>query len=277
MMNTSSFAISTWPRWKSPWVLILWASSLAGRKVRSRRSRARVPSSSCAAISPSASLRRPRSAESRSRTRAARFITSAIQTETSRSSSRAVRETRDIVPARERELHLREPLPDVHHQQLVGGELAALRRVLVRQQPLLLDEAVEIGAGDRPGLSLVLYEPVHDRDRAAPVLLDQLDGAEQRRRVLEIGDLGEKAPDCDFRIDAGLEAPKELHHQLAVDDRRAVRLLGVDRAHCATGRADVVREATGGAELQLSALGLDRVGGADLLQHRPDQLVLSRD
>src|SRR5205807_9795007 len=88
----------------------------------------------------------------------------------------------DILAARERELHLRQPLADMHHQQLVGGELAALRRVLVRQQALLLDEALEIRAGYRPGLSLRLPEAPHDRDRAAPILLNQLDGAEQRRR-----------------------------------------------------------------------------------------------
>jgi hypothetical protein len=32
-------------------------------------------------------------------------------------------EVGEIVAARQRELHLRQPLADMHHQELVGGEL----------------------------------------------------------------------------------------------------------------------------------------------------------
>ena len=72
---------------------------------------------------------------------------------------------------------------DQLHDALIGRKLAALRGVLAGEQPLLLDETVEIGAGDRPGLALVLDESMDDRERAALVVLHQLDRAEQRRRI----------------------------------------------------------------------------------------------
>src|SRR5262249_55468212 len=92
----------------------------------------------------------------------------------------------------------------------------------------------------------------------------------------EVGDLREKAPDFDLRIGTVIETPKELHDQLFADDRGAVRLLGVDPAYRLALLPRVMREPAGGAELHSPTFGFDRVGRADLLQPRPDQLALRR-
>ena len=64
-----------------------------------------------------------------------------------------------------------------------------------------VDQPVEAGGGDGPGVALVLDEFMHDGERGAALALDQLDGAKQRGRVLEMGDIGEEAADLDFGMD----------------------------------------------------------------------------
>ena len=46
-----------------------------------------------------------------------------------------------------------------------------------------VDEAVEVGRRHGPGVALVLDELVHARDRGPVAVVDELDGADQRRRV----------------------------------------------------------------------------------------------
>ena len=58
---------------------------------------------------------------------------------------------------------------------VVTGLLIGLFGRFGRKQPLLFHVTVEIGAGDGPGVALVLDEAMHDSDGAAGSLLLQLD------------------------------------------------------------------------------------------------------
>ena len=99
----------------------------------------------------------------------------------------------------------------------------------VGQQALLVDQTVERGAGDAPGIALVLDEGVDDRERAAALALDQFDRAEQSGRILEMRDVGQEAADLDLRMNARRDAAQNLHDKFVVDDHAGVRLLAVDR------------------------------------------------
>jgi len=82
--------------------------------------------------------------------------------------------------------------------------------VLLRQQALLVDEAVERGAGDRPGIALIADKFMHDGKRRARLAFHQLDRAEQCGRILEMGDVNQKAPDLDFRVHARGNAAQDF-------------------------------------------------------------------
>ena len=71
---------------------------------------------------------------------------------------------------------------------------------------------------------------MHHRDRAAPLALDQLDRAEQRRACWRSRRPRSGTSDLDLRIDADLEPAVELDDVVVVDQRGGVGLLGIDRA-----------------------------------------------
>ena len=85
------------------------------------------------------------------------------------------REVDHVVPARERKLQLGDAPSHLIHPPYVGRFLVAVLCRFGRQQASLFDETIEISAGDRPGVALVLDEAMHDSDGAAGSLLLQLD------------------------------------------------------------------------------------------------------
>ena len=86
----------------------------------------------------------------------------------------------NVGPARQRALQFAGAAADLPHALQIGRQLRAfLGRGRRRQHALIVDEAAEIGAGDRPGVALVLDEAMRDGERAALLAFDQFDRAEQ--------------------------------------------------------------------------------------------------
>ena len=86
------------------------------------------------------------------------------------------------------------------------------------QQTLLVDETVERGAGDAPGVALVLDAGMHDRERRALIAFRKLERAEQGGHIREMRDVGQEAPDLDLRMNAGGDAAQDLHDIFPVRD-----------------------------------------------------------
>ena len=125
-------------------------------------------------------------------------------------------------------VHLGGAAADLAHALKHGGGLHRLRDGVGRQHAQFVDQPVEAGCGNGPGIALVFDEFVHDRERAAVLALHQFDAAEQRGRVLEMRDVGEEAADLQLRMDAGGDPPQDLDDVFAVGDHARVRLLAVD-------------------------------------------------
>src|SRR5205085_9657426 len=100
---------------------------------------------------------------------------------------------RNVGAARQGKLKLGYPPADLLHAYPIGCMLVAFSGCFCGQQTLLLDEAIEIGAGQGPRVALVLDESVHHGDRAALAILDQLDRSKERWNVRESNGLGKKA------------------------------------------------------------------------------------
>ena len=139
------------------------------------------------------------------------------------------REGRYVGPAGEGQMQLGGAPADLPDALQHRGGFRRFGDLVAGQQALLVDEAVERGAGDAPGVALVLDEGVHHRQRAAVFMLQQLDAAEQRRRVLEMRDVGQEAADLDLGMNAGGDTAQDLHHVFAVHDHARVGLLALDR------------------------------------------------
>ena len=93
------------------------------------------------------------------------------------------------------------------------------RRRRSAEQALLVDEAVEIGAGDGPGVALVFDESMHDRERAAaarprPVRRCRAASAHSGNARLST----RKRPISISGMDAGGDPAQHLHHVVVVDD-----------------------------------------------------------
>ena len=73
-------------------------------------------------------------------------------------------------------------------------------RCFGRQEALLFDEPIQIGACYRPGITLIFDESMHDGDGAAHPVLLQFDRPEESRRVWEWDRISQEAP-FDLRID----------------------------------------------------------------------------
>ena len=95
---------------------------------------------------------------------------------------------------------------DLPHALEHRRHLGCLGSSLIGQQPLLVDQSVERGAGDAPGVALIFDEGVHNRERRAGFTLDQFDRAEQRRRILEMGNIGQEPAHFELGMDAGRHA-----------------------------------------------------------------------
>jgi hypothetical protein len=106
--------------------------------------------------------------------------------------------------------------PDLPHALQHRGRFGVSGRRFFGQQALLVDEAVERGAGDRPGIALIADKFMHDGKRRARLAFHQLDRAEQCGRILEMGDVNQKAPDLDFRVHARSNAAQDFHDVPAV-------------------------------------------------------------
>src|SRR6185295_2723159 len=129
---------------------------------------------------------------------------------------------------------------------------------------------VERGAGNAPSVALILYEGMHNRERRAGFAFDQLDRAEQRRRIIEMGDIGQEAADLELGMNAGRHLAQDLDDVLVVDDHAAIRLLTVDRAY----RLDFGRRPGKGrrrTEFDPLFVAADRFAGANLTQQYRDE------
>ena len=149
-----------------------------------------------------------------------------------------------------------------------------LRERRRRQHALVVDEAAEIGAGDGPGVALVLDEAVRDGERAALFALDQFDRAQQIGHVPVAGLLDQKAPDLDLGVNAFVDLAEDLHHAIRIHDDGGVGLLAVgtrDLVHC---RRRHLREGRGRAAFQpLVALG-DRGACMHGSQQQRDEILI---
>src|SRR5262249_52344015 len=119
-----------------------------------------------------------------------------------------------------RELQLGDPPSDLVHPPQIGGLLIAVAGGLGGQEALFFDEAVQIGVRHRPGVALVLHEAMHDGDGTASSVFLQLNSSKQGRGVRERDCLREKMADLDFRVEARLEAAKELDDVVCSDKDR---------------------------------------------------------
>ena len=81
-----------------------------------------------------------------------------------------------------------------------------------RQHALIVDEAAEIGVGDRPGVALILDEPMRDGERAPSIAFDQLDRAQQIGHVPVAGVLDQEPADLDLGMNSLVDLAENLHH-----------------------------------------------------------------
>ena len=132
-----------------------------------------------------------------------------------------------------------------------------------RQQPLLVGKAIQIGRGHRPAVALVLDKGVHDPDRATLVTLDELDAAEQRRRIGKACNLGEEPAHFDLGIGATFKLAVNLDHVVVIHQRRAVGLFGFDRTDTLGLPDRSVGKFAGRPEFEAQAVFFD---GQDLAQ-----------
>ena len=138
------------------------------------------------------------------------------------------REGRQFAVAGKGLVHLGGAATDLAHALKHGGGLHRLRDGVGRQHAQFVDQPVEAGCGNGPGIALIFDEFMHDGERAAVLALHQLDAAVERGRVLEMRDVGEEAADLQLGMDAGGDPPQNLDHVFAVGDHARVRLLAVD-------------------------------------------------
>ena len=166
MMKMSSLTISIWPRWKSPWWRMFRPSMSRGSSAlrRSRQGvalrqqlvdqrRGRLPSDRVAPL--------PQRVE-HALGAGHDVARSSAATSSGRIGSGA--KSGSSSAAGEREMHLGDAPSGLRHVAQIGDLLLAFAGMFARrEQPLLLDEAVEIGRGHGPGVALVLR-----RRRARP-------------------------------------------------------------------------------------------------------------
>src|SRR5258707_7317581 len=156
----------------------------------------------------------------------------------------------DVGTACKRELQLGDTPPDLVHAPQIGGLLIAVPGGLGGEEALFLDETVQVSACHRPYVALILHEAVDDGDGAANSVLLELDASEQGRGVRERNRFGEKTTDLDFRIEAPLEAAKELDDVVRSNQDRRVGLLGVHGVHVLDRDRAVLRKSRRRRELQ---------------------------
>src|ERR1700730_5384863 len=140
------------------------------------------------------------------------------------------REFHHVIATREHALKLCDTLADLLGAVQISGLLVALSGSLDRQQALLLDEAIEVGIRNGPGIALVLDELMYDGNRAARSAFVQFNWAKQPRGMGKLHRFGQETADLDFGIDAGLDAAKQLQDVLVAQDNGRIRLLGIDSA-----------------------------------------------
>src|SRR6266480_5619761 len=94
--------------------------------------------------------------------------------------NRIGRKIRNIVPAGEGQMHFGKASPGLRDQTQIGRQLLTFTRPLAgREQPLLVDKAVEIARSYCPAVPLILNKRMDDTDSAVLVVLDNLAPAQQ--------------------------------------------------------------------------------------------------
>ncbi len=168
-------------------------------------------------------------------------------------------------------MQLGDTAPDLVHPPQIGGLLIAVSCRFSRKEALFLDETVQVGACYRPGVTLILHEAVDDGDGAASSILLQLDASQQGWGVRERNRFREKTTDLDFRIEAPLEAAKELDDVVCSNQDGRVGLLGIHGVDVLDrDRADL-RKSRRRGERDSTLVSFDGPRGAQIFEHKRDK------
>ncbi len=182
-----------------------------------------------------------------------------------------------FVAAGERDMHLGDTSSDLRHIMQIGDLLLAFAGMCAaRQETLLIGKAIEIGRYHGPGIALIFDKGVNDPDRASLVAFDEFDAAEQRGRVGEARDIGQKPSDLDLGIDAGFQLSIDLDHVVMVYQRRAVGLLSFDGAYVLGLFDRPVRKLAGWPEFKAQAVFFHGQGLPEITQQKRDEDLVGR-
>src|SRR5262245_65858027 len=107
---------------------------------------------------------------------------------------------------------------------------------------------------------------MHDGKRRAGVALAQLHGAEERRSIPVLGDVGQEATELYLGMLTGMQAPQHFHDEPVVDDGGGVRLLALDALHVLDHRRRHVGKGLSRREFDVGLALLYRVDGVDITQ-----------
>ena len=156
------------------------------------------------------------------KTRAALWTTAVVQRATSAGWIGSGRKVGHSACAGQSQVQLGTAPADLRQVTQIGGLLFAFPPAAAGcKQALLLEQAIEIGRRDRPGVTLVADLGVNDCDRVLSFAFDQFRTAEHRRRIGEAGDLGQEPADLDLGVHAAFEFPEQLHDVVGIDLQRA--------------------------------------------------------
>src|ERR1700730_4372203 len=92
-----------------------------------------------------------------------------------------------------------------------------------------LEDALQRLERPCPGITLVAYESLQDREHATVFrTIDVLDSAKQGRRIAEMRHISQKAQNLDLWIFSGLEPVMDFQHHLVAEDERGAALSGAN-------------------------------------------------
>ena len=106
---------------------------------------------------------------------------------------------------------------------------AFVRLLAGREQPLLVDKAVEIARSYCPAVPLILNKRMDDTDSAVLVVLDNLATAQQSGCAGEFRILGEETAHLYLGIYARFELAIDFHDIIRIDQGGRVGLFGRHR------------------------------------------------
>src|SRR5262249_338854 len=117
---------------------------------------------------------------------------------------------------------------------------------------------------------------MHDGDGTASSVFLQLNSSKQGRSVRERDCLREKMADLDFRVEARLEAAKELADVAWSDKDRRIGLLGIHGTHVFDRDRNVFRKARCRCELDSALAVFGGSRGAQVFEEKSDKARIGR-